>query len=107
MQAGALRERITVQRKSVTRDAFGGETITWTDVATVWAEAQPIGGREYTALRQAQSEITIRFRLRYLAGVTPAMRVSWNGGQYDIVEVIDVGARNRELELLCRGEADG
>lgn len=107
MEAGRLREEIVIQEKSVVRDAFGGETVSWVTFASVRAEVQPIAGREYVAMRQAQAEISIRFRLRYVAGVTPAMRVSWNGGTYDIVEAINVNARNRELELLCRGNADG
>lgn len=34
--AGLLRERITIQRAIGARDAFGSETLTWVDVATVW-----------------------------------------------------------------------
>jgi SPP1 family predicted phage head-tail adaptor len=105
MQAGRLSERITIQQKTVSRDAFGAEVITWSDVATVWAEANPIAGREYVALRQAQSDISLRFRLRYLAGITTAMRVLWEGKNWNIVEAINVGARRVELELLCTGDA--
>lgn len=105
MMAGRLSESIVIQDKAVTRDAYGAESITWTTVATVPASAEPIAGREYLAMRQAQADISIRFRIRYLAGVTPAMRVQWRGGYYDILEVINPRAADRELELLCRGEA--
>lgn len=105
MMSGRLSESIVIQDKSVTRDAYGAESITWTTVATVPASAEPIAGREYLAMRQAQADISIRFRIRYLAGVTPAMRVQWRGGYYDILEVINPRAADRELELLCRGEA--
>lgn len=105
MQAGRLSERITIQAKSVSRDAYGAQTVTWTTHATAWAQAEPLAGREYVAVRAAQADLSIRFRLRYVAGVTPAMRVSWNGATYDIVAAINVDARNTELELLCRGEA--
>lgn len=105
MLAGRLRESVTLQDKSVTRDAYGAETISWTTVATVPASAEPLAGREYLAMRQAQADISIRFRIRYLAGVSTSMRVQWRGGYYDILEVINPRARDRELELLCRGEA--
>jgi SPP1 family predicted phage head-tail adaptor len=105
MEAGRMREQIAIQAKSVSRDAYGAEVVGWATHAEVWAEAQPLAGREYVAMRQAQAEISIRFRTRYVAGVNPAMRVLWDGRGYDIVEAIDVGARRRELELLCRGEA--
>lgn len=107
MMAGRLSESIVIQDKSVTRDAYGAESIAWTTVATVPASAEPLAGREYLAMRQAQADISIRFRVRYLAGVTPAMRVQWRGGYYDILEVINPRAADRELELLCRGEASG
>lgn len=105
LEAGKLSERIAIEEKSVTRDALGGEVVTWTTYATRWAEVAPIRGREYVALRAAQSDVVIRFRLRHLSGVNPAMRVSWNGGTYNIVEAIDVGAGGVELELLCQGDA--
>jgi head-tail adaptor len=41
MQAGKLREYVTLQEKSVTRDAFGGEVVTWTTVESVYAELDP------------------------------------------------------------------
>jgi len=106
VNAGRLRERVRIQQKSVTRDAFGAETVSWTDVAAVAAEVAPISGREFIAMRAAQSEITTRFRLRFLPDITPAMRVWWRGNDFDILEVIDKGARRREMELLCVASAD-
>lgn len=105
--AGQLNESVTVQSKTVTRDAYGAEAITWTTVATMPAAAEPISGREYLAMRAAQADISIRFRLRYRAGISPAMRVRWRNNNYDIVEVINPRAADRELQLLCRGEAAG
>ena len=75
MKAGRLNRRVTIQQKSVARDALGAEVITWVDVATVWAEVSPYSGREFVALRQAQDEITTRITIRYRPGITPAMRV--------------------------------
>lgn len=106
MRAGRLQERIRIQQKQVTRDAYGAETVQWVDHADVAAEAAPIAGREFVALRTAQSEISIRFRVRFVAGVVPSMRVWWRAQEYDIIEVIDKGARRRELELLCKASAD-
>lgn len=105
MMAGRLRQSVALRQKSVTRDSLGAEVVTWSDFATVFADAQPITGREYVAMRQAQSDISIRFRIRYLAGVNTAMQVRWDGADYQILEVINKGARDRELELLCRGDS--
>ena len=104
MRAGRMHERIELQARSVTRDAYGAEAPVWTTVHTVYAEAQPIAGREFVAMRQAQSDIDIRFRIRYLPGIDTAMRVLWRERTYPIRSALNVGARDAELELLCSGE---
>jgi SPP1 family predicted phage head-tail adaptor len=107
MQAGRLRHRLVIQSKSVTRDSYGGEVVAWVEFATVWGEKRPLRGAEYIAMQSAQADITSRFVIRYLPGVTPAMRVLDGEATHDISEVIDVNGRSRELELLCRGAAVG
>jgi SPP1 family predicted phage head-tail adaptor len=106
MRSGTLRERIAVREKVVTRDSYGAEAITWADFALLWASAEPISGREFVALRSAQSDLAIRFRIRYTPGVQTTMQVRWNGADYPIDSIIDRNARNREMELLCTGPAD-
>lgn len=105
MRAGRLRERVTFLDKSVARDSLGAEVITWAEQFEAWAEVLPIAGREYTSLRAAQSDITLRLRVRYRSGVNTGMRVEWNGRQYEILEVINVRALGVELEILCTGDA--
>lgn len=102
MRSGELRNRITIQQKSVTRDTYGGETVTWTDVATVWAAVEPISGREYFSSQQIQAEVTTRIRIRHKTGITPVMRVSWGTRLYDIISVIEINERNREIHLMCK-----
>lgn len=105
MMAARLDQRVIVQRKSVTRDSVGGEVVTWSTLASRWAEAQPLRGREYVTLRAAQADVTIRFRLRHIEGLTPADRVMWRGKPYGIVDVIDVNGAREMTELMCRGDA--
>jgi SPP1 family predicted phage head-tail adaptor len=109
MQAGYLDQRITLQARSASRDAMGGEVVTWADVATVWAAAEPLRGREYFAAQQVQAETQIRFRIRYRAGIVLTMRVLWRAQPYDIQAVIDPYGRKTSLELMCStaGVRDG
>lgn len=104
MRAGPLRERVTIQSKIVARDSFNAEVITWVEVATVWMAVEPLSGREYIAARQAQSEVTTRFRCRYRADVTSAMRLVWRTVPYSIIEVIPDVQRSA-LEILAYAEA--
>ena len=105
MQLGRLNRRVTIQSKSVTRDAYGAEVITWAHVVEVWAAVLPVRGREYVALREAQADLTTRFVIRYRAGITPAMRVVYGDANYDIEEVIDAEDAHHVLELMARAEA--
>jgi len=100
-----MNRRIVIREKSVTRDAYGAEVITWGTVATVWAAVLPVRGREYVAMREAQADITTRFLIRYRAGITPAMQIQFDGTDYGIVEVINPGDARETLELMARAEA--
>jgi SPP1 family predicted phage head-tail adaptor len=88
MQAGKLDQRITLQQKSVTRAANGEEVVTWGDVATVWAEAIPLRGREFFAAAQMQQAVDVRFRIRQRSGLTGDMRLQWKSQPYDITAII-------------------
>lgn len=108
MRAGRLRHRITVQQQATGRDGHGGKTGPWTDfMADIPAAVEPIRGREFAALQAAQSDVSIRFRIRFTPGITAAMRVVWEGKAYEIVgPPIDLAGLHRELELMCQGDPD-
>jgi len=46
MKIGKLDKRITLQSRSATLDDYGQELNSWSDIATVWANVKPLGGRE-------------------------------------------------------------
>lgn len=109
MQAGKLRERVTIQREVVTRDTFGAEVNPWTDVATVWASVRPgaSGERFISAADQVQATITHTVRVRYREGLSPKMRLKWEGRFLGIQSVVEPDGRKRELVLLCLEIVDG
>ncbi|CAM3201431.1 phage head closure protein [Xenorhabdus nematophila] len=107
MRAGRLRHRITLQKNESSRSPMGSVINKWVDVADVWAEVQPISGRELVASGAVLSEATVRIWLRYRADMTTTHRIFYQGdstqGQFfNIVAVIPDPKRTR-LELLCKG----
>ena len=107
LNAGALDQRVTLQSRSVVTDAYGQDTITWVDIATVWAQCQALRGREFFAAAQVQQEQSVKVRIRYRADVDQKTRLVWNGINHDITGVIPVG-RKDFLEILCMaGVKDG
>jgi len=102
MNPGKLGHRVTLQEYKEVVDQYGTPIDQgWQDVATVWASVEPIRGREYVLLQNTQSELTTRIRIRYRAGITPAMRVLYGTRGFDIQSVIDPEERHIELQLMC------
>ena len=102
MRAGALRHKIVIQEPTETQDSVGGPDATWSTFATVWASIEPLNGRELFAAQQINAEITARIRIRYLSGVIPKMRVSFGERIFEILSVINLEERNREMELMVK-----
>ena len=100
-RAGRLRHRVTIEQSTPVAAADGELIDSWTTVATVWAEVLELRGREYIAAREAHAEVTTKIKLRYIAGLTPKMRVIFGAHTYDIAHIVDLQGRTRDLELLC------
>ena len=79
LSAGRLRDRVTIQTKSITRDAYGAEVVTWAALATVWASVESLSGREYMAAQQINAERVQRVVIRDRDDVMPHMRVTHRG----------------------------
>ena len=102
MKIGKLQRRITIQEYVTARDSFGAEVPTWVDVATVWASVTPVSGKEYFASAQVNAEATTKITMRYLAGITPKMRVVFEARTFEIISLLNFEERNIELNLMCK-----
>lgn len=114
MRAGTLNRTVQIQDKgSPSRDAYGAEVITWVTIATPRANIQPLRGQERIEAAQVSAEVSHRVRIRYRATeIRPEMRVRYvdpvRGERIlEIVSVVNVSERNREIELMCTELADG
>ena len=106
---GRMNNRVTIQKKSVTRAANGEEVVIWVTHKTVWAEVAPIRGNEFFAAAQMQGAIDYRVTVLYDATILRDMRVLFGSTVLDIVaEPINVKSANRTTELMCiSGIRDG
>jgi SPP1 family predicted phage head-tail adaptor len=98
---GKLRERVTVQQSSASRNSLGEAVLSWSDFATVWASVEGVSAREVLAAGQQDTTVSHRVRLRYLTGLTQNMRFSWRGRTLDIVSLLEHGNRS-EHEAICQ-----
>jgi SPP1 family predicted phage head-tail adaptor len=99
---GILSHKITFKTKPTTRDDYGQITGSWTDFKTVSANIMPITGRSFWQGQATQSEISHEVRIRYIAGITPAMRIYFGTRKFEITHVINEGEKNAWLTVYCK-----
>jgi SPP1 family predicted phage head-tail adaptor len=106
MNPGLFRHRITFQQYNESATNENGfsleESQRWQDVKTVWAMVKTLQGREYYQAAATQNENTVRFVVRYTAGITPDMRILYKDRVFDIVSVINDDEMNKTLTIIAK-----
>jgi SPP1 family predicted phage head-tail adaptor len=105
MNPGKMDRQITLQKFTVTQDAYGEPIETWTTLAEVWAQYLPGGGNERFAAQQVFAETEARFLIYWRNDVTPVNRLQFDGKGYDILAVQEIG-RREGLELRAKARAE-
>jgi SPP1 family predicted phage head-tail adaptor len=101
MKSGKLDRRIQIQQRVETQDSYGQAVISYSTIATVWAEVIPLSGRELFAAAQKYPEATMRIRVRFRTDVTEKHRIVFNSTNYDIIHIAEIG-RNEGLEFIVK-----
>lgn len=113
MAAGPKRHRLCILKDDGTdRDTSGEHTPAWETVATVWAEGGPLRGDEVFAARQAQVEVTHRFKCRWGSSIDDLRGdvrvVLLPGGKVlHLLTATNADERGREIQLDCKEAPDG
>ena len=100
IDAGKLRDRVTVQIASGTTNALGETVLAWSNSTSVWASVDGVSAREALTAGQQEVSITHKVRLRFLPGLTQQMRFAWRGRTLEIVSLLEHGNRS-EHEAIC------
>jgi len=109
MRFGKMDRRISVERATLTTNAYGERVETWAALATVWADVTyRVGGSESIQSEQIFSEQRVNFTIRYsntLSNLKTSDRVTYNSEIYQIEGVQEIG-RNEGIRLITtlRGE---
>lgn len=95
--AQELNRKITFRELQQTQDPVTGDIIEeWVDLLSVFAKVEPLVGREYFAAQAVQAENVTKFTTRYLDGINPAMRIAFDGEEYNIKSIQNIRSGNRE-----------
>lgn len=101
MQAGKLRQRVSLQSVAWNRNTYAEPVATWTTYATRWAEVLDLSGRELQQAQQVNAEVSVGVNIRWMDGVEPSHRVIFGSRTLEIVSVRDPENLGVKLQLLC------
>lgn len=97
----SFNRRVTLQQEFSTVDLQGGRSLSWADVATVWASVEPMTGKESYTWGKILGESTYVIRMRYRSDIKAKMRLLYGSRIMDINSVIDEHDEHRFLALGC------
>lgn len=105
LRAGRLRQRVTIQARTLTKNQYHEQIETWTDGACIAADVVPITAPESVAGDRIEVQQRYRVTIRYRDDITPRTRLKWGTKLLDVNQVINRDERGRALDLLCSVEA--
>jgi SPP1 family predicted phage head-tail adaptor len=89
MNIGELSHRITIQAPIKTPDGMGGNSIVWTDIATVYAAISPLSARRKTEALQSGINATHDIKIRYRRPMKSSWRIAYQGRYFSISGIVD------------------
>lgn len=101
MKVGSLSKRVTLQSPERAPDGAGGATVTWADIATVWASIEPVSGHEPYIAQALRGKVSHKVHIRYRMGIGPKNRLLYGARSYDILAALNDKEEGRFLLLLC------
>ena len=103
MEVGAMRQRITIQKATVTTDEIGNRKNAWTDYHTCFAYVNLSCGKEYEAAGQTLPGDTLVFTIRWCEKLADLdcsqFPILFAARIYNLITVDDVQFRHQRLKL--------
>jgi SPP1 family predicted phage head-tail adaptor len=96
---GEMNERIGIVRETRTPDGAGGQTLTLSTIANLWAHVRPRSGREMERFDRLNASGLYLFVIRYRTDLEESDRIFWRGEFYNIRFISQGSGRNLYLEI--------
>ena len=97
-----FKHQITIQQQVEEQNENGFIINEWQDRHHLWAAIKTLRGREYYEAATTQNENTVRFVVRYTAGITPDMRIQYKGRTFEILSVINDDERHVTMTIVAK-----
>jgi len=105
MQPGKLNRKITLQKPEKDVAASGEAIVTFVSVGEVWADVKPLSGKELYSSSQRLAQATDEFTIRFRKDLTPEFRIQYQGQDFNILTVIEIGMRDG-LKIVAESRAE-
>lgn len=103
INAGEFRHVIIIQKLVKVRNEFGELIDTWNDFLELRAAVYPLSGKDLFAAETINSETTHKVNIRYIEGISSAMRVKFKDRYFEITSPpINFQEKNILLQLMCK-----
>ena len=110
LKSGQLRETLTLQSVSYTKDDNHERVATWSDVCNVKASVVPRATSEVTVSERPEVQQLVDITMRYRKSLTVKNRFKHvqdgSTRYYEILSVTNRGLRNRVLDIVGAWRAD-
>jgi SPP1 family predicted phage head-tail adaptor len=93
MRIGKMDRRIVIEQPTATKDDWNYDVVTWTTLATVWADKLDRGSGEVVEVDRQTALTRTQWTMRYRSTVNSTMRILYNSQYYYIVGVEEIGRR--------------
>lgn len=98
-QSGQLDQRVTFKRRSKRPDGYGGNTVTVSEVATVWAYVRPLNGTEREQAQRQEGIASYMIVIRNRDDLLDTDTAVWRGREFNLRFRRDQGPRPQWLEI--------
>lgn len=103
INSGEFKHRIIIQKLNKVRNKYGELIDTWVDFLEVRAAIYPLSGKDFFAAETINSEVTHKINIRYVEGITSAMRIQFGSRYFEITAPpINFQEKNVLLQIMCK-----
>jgi SPP1 family predicted phage head-tail adaptor len=106
MTPGKLNRRITIQRRTASKDAVGGKTDTWATFREVWAELVQQKGNVGIVVNAEKATHQTQWRIRFISELNEQdFRIFYQGRYYDLGGIEPEGLKVSQLISTTQTQA--
>jgi SPP1 family predicted phage head-tail adaptor len=104
---GLAKHQIIIEEFTPTPDDYGGTSVSWGTLLTVWAIVEPLSGREVFEFERLQSQVNYKFTIRFESTLTDTQdvgkhRINYDSRVFDIKHIRNIYEKDNFMEIFAQ-----